>query len=99
MMRERKLTYILVAQVEDKLVAVILLAFFSCSLGNCDVELEGGVSSQVSQIAGIPHLHCRIAVKPHGYTNLKITGRKMTGENKQSKFLCIFVIHRCWCFQ
>lgn len=83
MMRERKLTYILVAQVKDKLAAVNL-AFFSCNFGQCDVELEGGVSSQVSQIAGISHLHCRIAIKLHRHSNLKITRRKMTGENRQS---------------
>lgn len=92
--RERELTYILVAQVEDKL-AVSDLALNACSLGESDVELQGGVGSQVSQITGVPHLHCRFPVKLHRHTDLTITVRKMTGENRQGLQKVVRKLRNC----
>lgn len=51
-------SYVLVAQVEDKLLGgAALLASCTCGLGQRDVELEGGVGGEVGQVVWSPHLN------------------------------------------
>lgn len=79
--------YILVAEVEDKLFDAVVLPPRSGRLRQSDVELEGGVGSQVSEVTWSTDLNARLPVKLH--RNADLDGGEWRREGTEN-------IRGCW---
>lgn len=66
--------YILVAKVEDKLFGHTVLPPDSPSLCQGDVELQGGVGGQVSQVRWSTNFNTRLPIKFHWHAHLDVEG-------------------------
>ena len=90
--------YILVAEVEDKLFDAAVLPPRSGRLRQSDVELEGGVGSQVSEVTWSTDLNARLPVKLHGNADLDGGERaKKTLEAAGGQTLLIMCVCVCVC--
>lgn len=92
--------YILVAEVEDKLFDAVVLPPRSGRLRQSDVELEGGVGSQVSEVTWSTDLNARLPVKLHGNADLdggERAPRTLEAAGGQTLLIvCVCVCVPCW---